>query len=210
MQNESSLRAEVAAGTLPEKDGAQPRRGPSDRVRMLVMQATESLLQESGFARLTVDRIAERSGVGKATIYRWWSNRADVAMEALLEARGPVGWFRQDRPAIENLRRQLLAATDFLGGPDGPVVAGLLGDVQHDAQLADAFRRRFIGPLADLTRRLIADAVDDGDVRADLDPDILIDLLTGPLYFRLLVTGQPLAAESTRRMVDTVLRGARP
>lgn len=193
-----------------DKTPAPTRRGPSARVRRAVLEATEHLLKEVGFARLTVDGIAERSGVGKATIYRWWSNRADVAMEALLEERGYVGWFIEDQPAIENLRRQLLLATDFLGGPDGDVVAGLLGDVQHDPQLAKAFREKFVGPLADLTRQLIAIAVADGDLRADIDPDILIDLLTGPIYFRLLVTGEPLTAESTQQLVDTVLRGARP
>lgn len=188
----------------------QTSRGPSERVRRAVLEATESLLKEVGFARLTVDGIADRSGVGKATIYRWWSNRADVAMEALLEERGHVGWFIKDQPAIENLRRQLLVATEFLGGADGAIVAGLLGDVQHDPQLAQAFREKFVGPLADLTRQLIAIAVDEGDIRADLDPGILIDLLTGPIYFRLLVTGEPVTADSTQQLVDTVLHGARP
>jgi AcrR family transcriptional regulator len=174
------------------------------------MDATRELLREFGFARLTVDGIAERSGVGKATIYRWWSNRADVAMEALLEERGRVGWFIEDRPAIENLRAQLLIATEFLRGPSGTVVAGLLGDVQHDAQIAEAFRHRFLTPLVDLTRELLEAAVAEGDVRPDLDHGLLIDMLTGPIYFRLLVTGETLSAATTHEMVDTVLRGARP
>lgn len=186
------------------------RRKPRDRVRQAVTDATRELLGEVGFARLTVDGIAERSGVGKATIYRWWSNRADVAMDTLLEQRGPLGWFVQDRPAIENLRHQLLVATDFLSGPHGPIVAGLLGDVQHDAQIAEAFRRRFLAPLVQLTRELLAAAVEEGDVRADLDHDLLIDSLTGPIYFRLLVTGEPITPETTLQMADTVLRGARP
>jgi AcrR family transcriptional regulator len=175
-----------------------------------VLEATEVLLEEAGFARLTVDAIAERSGVGKATIYRWWSNRADVAMEALLEQRGAVGWFVDDGPAIENLRRQLLLATEFLDGPSGVVVAGVLGDAQHDPELAASFRRRFLDPLYELTHRLLASAVEEGDVRADLDPDTLIDMLTGPLYFRRLVTGAPLTADGTRSLLEAALRGARP
>lgn len=193
-----------------EKTPAESTRGPSERVRRAVMAATKELLAEVGFSRLTVDGIAERSGVGKATVYRWWSNRADVAMDALLEERGQVGWFVEDQPAIENLRRQLLVATEFLHGPDGRIVAGLLGDVQHDPQIAQAFRQRFLRPLAELTHRLLAIAVDEGDIRADIDPDILIDLFTGPIYFRLLVTGEPLTAEATQQLIDAVLRGARP
>lgn len=185
-------------------------KGPRERVRQAVMGATKELLKEVGFARLTVDAIAERSGVGKATVYRWWSNRADVAMDALLEERAPIGWFVQEGPALENLRTQLLVATEFLGGPTGRMVAGLVGDAQHDPQIAAAFRQRFLGPLFELTRRLLAQAVEEGDVRPDVDPDTLIDMLTGSLYFRLLVTGEPLSAGRTERLIDAVMRGARP
>jgi AcrR family transcriptional regulator len=189
-------------------DGAG--RGPRERVRRAVMDATTALLAEVGFARLTVDAIAERSGVAKATVYRWWNNRADVAMDALLEQRDPVGWFVADGPAIDSLRRQLFVATEFLSGPSGTVVAGLLGDAQHDPQVADAFRRRFLAPLFALTHELIATAVAEGDLRDDVDPDTLIDMLTGSLYFRLLVTGKPLTADGTAHLVESVLRGARP
>jgi AcrR family transcriptional regulator len=174
------------------------------------MTATKALLREAGFARLTVDAIAERSGVGKATVYRWWSNRADVAMEALLEERDPVGWFVDDGPAIDSLRRQLHIATEFLGGPDGTVVAGLLGDAQHDPQLAGAFRQRFLQPLVQLTRQLLAVAAAEGDIRPDVDSDTVMDLLTGPLYFRLLVTGAPFSASATEALIDAALRGLRP
>lgn len=201
---------EVPTATPEQNRTAARARKPRDRVRQAVTDATRDLLREVGFARLTVDGIAERSGVGKATIYRWWSNRADVAMDTLLEERGPLGWFVQDRPAVENLRHQLLVATDFLSGSNGPIVAGLLGDVQHDAQIAQAFRQRFLAPLVELTRELLAAAVEEGDVRADLDHDVLIDSLTGPIYFRLLVTGEPLTPQTTLQMADTVLRGARP
>ncbi|GAA4392247.1 TetR/AcrR family transcriptional regulator [Tsukamurella soli] len=206
MDNGSPKTQEARSGD----EAADSRRGPQERTRRAVMDAARELLRSAGFADLTVDGIAARSGVGKATIYRWWSNRADVAMDALLEERGPVGWFVEDRPAIENLRAQLLVATEFLGGPNGTVVAGLLGDVQHDPQIARAFRERFLSPLVDLTRTLLAMAVDEGDVRPDLDHDLLIDLLTGPIYFRLLVTGEPLTASATHSLVDAVLRGARP
>lgn len=185
-------------------------RGPRERVRHAVMEATRELLVESGFARLTVDAIAERSGVGKATVYRWWSNRADVAMDALLDERGPVGWFVEEGRALEGLRRQLQNATEFLGGPNGAVVAGLLGDAQHDPALATAFHERFLRPLFDLTHRLLAAAVAEGDLRADVDPDTVIDVLTGPLYFRLLVTGEPFSVEATDRTIDAVLQGLAP
>lgn len=206
---DSPALATPPAGPLGES-GRPATRGPRDRVRQAVMTSTKQLLVEVGFARLTVDAIAERSGVGKATIYRWWSNRADVAMEALLEERGPVGWFVEDGPAIDSLRRQLQVATEFLTGPSGTVVAGLLGDVQHDPAIAEAFRARFLKPLFELTHQLLAEAVAQGDIRADVDPDTVIDLLTGPLYFRLLVTGQSLSAETTDALVDAALRGVAP
>lgn len=205
----NSAGPEVTNRATPHSPEPAQRR-PRERVRVAVMDATKELLREGGFAQLTVDGITKRSGVGKATIYRWWSNRADVAMDALLSERDPVGWSVPQRSALDNLRAQLLVATDFLSGPNGTVVAGLLGDVQHDPQLAGAFRQRFIQPLAELTKELLAAATAEGDIRPGLDYDLLIDLLTGPIYFRLLVTGEPLSREVTESLVDAVLRGISP
>lgn len=196
--------------TTPETGTADRNRGPSARVRHAVMTATKDLLDESGFANLTVDGIAERSGVSKATVYRWWSNRADVAMDALLDERGTEGWFTEGGRAIDRLRQQLLNATEFLRGPNGRIVAGVLGDAQRDDQIAAAFRRRFLTPLFELTGRLITQAVAEGDLRDDLDPDTVVDMLTGPAYFRLLVTGEPMSPAAMERLIEAAMTGARP
>ncbi|GAA1863556.1 hypothetical protein GCM10009836_49900 [Pseudonocardia ailaonensis] len=175
-----------------------------------MLDATTTLLRDVGFARLTIDAISERSGVAKATIYRWWNNRSDVAMEALLGQRGPSEPFVHEGSALSNLRTHLTEAAGFLSGPTGRLVAGIVGDAQHDAQIARAFRERFLAQRRTLIMRLLAAAVAEGDVRPDVDHDVLVDLLTGALYYRLLVTGAPLSADVADRALDTVLQGVRP
>lgn len=174
------------------------------------MTATRDLMREVGFARLTVDGIAESSGVAKATIYRWWNNRADVAMAALLEERGPAQSFRHEGSALANLRTHLREATEFLSGSTGRLLAGIVADAQHDPQIAQAFLHHFLEPRRELTVRLLDAAGREGELRADVDHDLLVDMLIGPFYYRLLLTHGPISAAVVDDLFDMVLFGVRP
>jgi len=184
-------------------------RGPSERVRAAVLSATRDLIDEAGFSRFSMDALALKAGVSKATVYRWWNNRADVAMDALFEAAGPGEWQLHDGSALENLVNHVHIGAGFLSGPHGRTLAGVVGDAQHDPRLAEALRERFLIKRRQLTIVLIRQAVTDGDLRPDTDPELLVDLLIGPMYYRLLLGHAPVSDALADDVADAVLRAYR-
>src|SRR4051794_27621583 len=97
------------------------------------MAAASQLLAEGDFSSFSMDAVAERAGVSKATIYRWWKNRADVAMDVLLDAAGPGDpYVVEGATALRNLLEHVRIASSFVGGPSGHMLAGIVADAQHD------------------------------------------------------------------------------
>ncbi|MFW3168563.1 TetR/AcrR family transcriptional regulator [Geodermatophilus sp. CPCC 206100] len=171
-----------------------------------MLTATRDLIDEVGFSRFSIDALAIRAGVSKATVYRWWDNRADVAMDALLDAAGPDTPVLHAGSALENLVSHVHIGVAFLAGPHGRTLAGVVGDAQHDPQLAQAFRDRYLSRRRRLVIGLIRQAIDDGDLRPDTDPDLLVDVLIGPMYYRLLLGHAAVTEAMADALVDVVLR----
>jgi AcrR family transcriptional regulator len=167
-----------------------------------ILRAALELLQTKGFSALSVDAIAARAGVGKATIYRWWPNKAAVVMDAFLADTAPDMPFPDTGSTREDLRRQMRSVIRLFNAPAvrDPFVA-LIGASQHDPSLAAALRERFVANRRKAARAVLERGIDRGELRADLDLDIAMDALYGALYYRLLVSGQRL----TPRYADAVL-----
>lgn len=182
---------------------------PTERVRQAVLNCTRDLLDEAGFSKLSVEAIAERSGVSKATIYRWWPNRAAVAMDTLLEVAGPNQAILHEGSALSNLRTHVRIAGEFIGGKTGGTLAGLVADLQHDPELAEAFRTRYLAERRGMTCEVIARAIEEGDLDAELDPGFVVDLLIGPLYYRLLLGHDDVDPDVAERVLDRLLDGLR-
>jgi len=163
-----------------------PRR-PRANTRARVMTAAEALLADRGFSALTMEAVADRAGVSKATVYRWWSNRAAVAMEVLLQAAGPGTPYLEDDGPLANLRRHVHVAADFLGGPGGPMLAGVVADAQRDPAVAESFRRDYLTYRRAVLIGLTRDAVKIGELRPDVDVELLADQLIAPFFYRLLL-----------------------
>ncbi|GAB7048643.1 TetR/AcrR family transcriptional regulator [Catenuloplanes indicus] len=184
------------------------RHGRSEEARLSILEAADDLLVERGYARLTIEGIAARAGVAKQTIYRWWQSKADVLLEAFStdarEALSPpdTGELGTD------LRLHLRGLATFLTEHDaGAVFRALHGEAQHDATLAARLRAEHLNRQRELDRAPLERAVTRGDLPAGLDLDLLVDTLVGPIYYRVLVTGDPVGAEFTDRLVDEALRG---
>jgi AcrR family transcriptional regulator len=185
---------------------ARPRR-PTERVRLAVVSAAKELIDERGFSALTVDEVASRSGVSKMTIYRWWNNRSAVAMDVLLEAAGPNTPMLHEGSALSNLRTHLLNAVGFLSGPSSGLLAGVIADAQHDEELSEELRNHYLYARRSMTLELVKRAMVEGDVRQDVDAEVVLDLLIGPLYYRLLFGHLPVDEAFMATIVDTLLRG---
>jgi AcrR family transcriptional regulator len=183
---------------------AAPRRGRqrSPEAQDKVLAATAELLSEGGFQAVTMEAVAARSGVAKTTLYRWWPNRAAVAL-ACVSARmapiadaGPAGSYR------ERFRQQLKATLRLLNSAEGQAITALIGAKQTDPLLAEAYSEQIARPRRAQTRMLLLQAIEAGEVAAGTNPDIFLDAIYGPLYYRKLVSGEPVTDAFIDRIVD--------
>ena len=182
------------------------RHGRSEAAREAVLEAADDLLAESGFAAVTIEGIAARAGVAKQTIYRWWSSKTDILMDAFAEdaAQQLVPPDRGNLSA--DLRLHLRNLAQFLTRTDaGAVFRALAGEAQHDPQLAARLRAEHLTQQRARDRLPLVRAVERGELPADTDIDLAVDQLVGPIYYRVLVSGQPVPVSFTDRLVLRVL-----
>lgn len=174
-----------------------------------ILSASYELLLEHGFQAVTVDKIADRAQVSKATIYKWWPNKAAVVMDGFLHAataRLPVP---DTGTTFDDV---LLHATNlamFLISREGTVITELLGEGQFDAGLAEGYRARFFRPRRLEARGLLEKGIQRGELKNDIDVGVCIDLIYGPIFYRLLVTGDPLDESYVKQLVTSAFEGIR-
>lgn len=191
--------------------GSSVRR--SRRAHDAILKSAVALFEELGYERMTVDRIALRAGASKATIYRWWPSKGAILTEAFLTAVEPDVGFPDSGSLREDLVGQLALLVRVLGEtPLGRMMISLLGEAQHDAALAAALRDGWLEPRRVAGRAVLERAVSRGELRSDLDLDLALDGLYGPIYLRLLFAHSPLDTPALEALVAQQLRGiaARP
>jgi AcrR family transcriptional regulator len=186
----------------------RPRGRPRNpEARAAIVRAARELLDEVGLAGLTIEAVAARSGISKPTIYRSWPNAQALAMTAFLETTAPDVAFRRSGSAIGDLRAQLRKVAETFATRTGRNVAAMMAAAQGETELSKAFRNHFILESREEGRRLLARGIESGDLRADLDVDIALDLIYAPLYFRLLVGHGALDSHFTDGLLEQALKG---
>ncbi|WP_432251412.1 TetR/AcrR family transcriptional regulator [Streptomyces sp. HNM1019] len=182
------------------------RHGRSEQARLAVLNAADDLLVEKGFAGVTMEGIATRAGVAKQTIYRWWSTKTDVLMDAFLQDVAEDLTVRDLGDLARDLRTYLCELAWFLSASDsGAVFKALIAQAQHDPAFAGDFRSRFLDDQRGRDRLPLERAVERGELPPGLDLVAETDQLMGPVYYRVLVTGEPVGQEFTDRLVDAFL-----
>ncbi|MEU6064880.1 MULTISPECIES: TetR/AcrR family transcriptional regulator [Streptomyces] len=182
------------------------RHGRSEQARLAVLEAADDLLVENGFAGVTMEGIAARAGVAKQTIYRWWSTKTDVLMDAFLQDADEDLTPPDSGDLAADLRAYLRRLARFLGESDpGAVFRALLAQAQHDPAFAREFRSRCLDPQRHRDRLLLDRAVAAGRLPAGLDLNTETDQLVGPLYYRVLMSAGPIGEEFTDALVDAFL-----
>ena len=182
----------------------------NEHSRRAILAAAISLISELGYDRVSIEAIAKRAGVGKQTIYRWWPSKGAVALEALGESLATVTDFPDSGDIVEDLRTQMKGVTQLLGSTDvGRVYQGLLAAAQCDPALSRAHLDQIIEPATVAGHARIARAQDRGELRTDADPQEIIDLLYGAIYYRLLLHTRPLAPEQIDAALDIAFKGLR-
>jgi len=185
----------------------RPGRPRSETARRAIQAAAMGELTERGYAALTVDGIAARAGVGKQTIYRWWPSKAAVVLDALLDTTA-TKIIVPDEGSLPDDLVGFLSET-FRQRGQRPVLVGLMAQALLDPVFATAFRDRFLFGRRAVLRQILDRAVERGEIAPDIDPELLIDVVYGVLWYRLLVGHGPLDEEAGRRLADLVVRAVR-
>ncbi len=190
-----------------------PGRPRDTEARKRILDSAAQLLESSCFDQITVDSIAEHSGSGKATVYRWWPNKSAVLIEAFRERIAQVLPFPDTGDFREDVRQQLQDFTQILyWGRRGRVFRGFLAGALADPEVAEAFRELWIRPRRTEAKKVFERHIASGAARADLDPDLAVETIFSPLYYRLLTGWGEITAEYLDRLVDMAMRAfeARP
>lgn len=203
-QDAPSRKGTATAGRPSARRVGRPR---SESAHRAILDAARELLIEEGFTRLRLEHVASRAGVGKATIYRRWSSKEELAQELLSGLAGPHIAIAD----VGDTRAELLAAVvnpmhALTDTPFGSVIRALLSQIAINPTLGDPFRATVVHGRRTEIARVIARGIERGDLRPDADPDVATELLVGPVYFRLMFGGE-LSAAFARRVADTVYRG---
>jgi AcrR family transcriptional regulator len=186
---------------------SRPGRPRSERARLAVLEAAADLLADGGLSAATIEAVAARAGVSKVTIYRWWPNRGALAVDAYFWRYRATIAFRLTGDTAADLTTQLRNLIRVFRGRAGTLMAELLGQAQTDPVLSEQIREGWLKPRRQVSRDILLDAVRRGEVRADIDPETVLDLLFAPVYFRLAVGHAPLDDGLAGRIVRDVLGG---
>jgi AcrR family transcriptional regulator len=164
-------------------------------------------MAEGGLAATTIDAIRDRSGVSKTTIYKHWPNRLCVAVDAFAERLAHDASLPDTGTARGDFIDQMRRVSAFYASPVGSVFAQLMANAMQDEEAAEWLRARFLVSRQAGIRELWGRAVSRGEVRADVDPDIAMDILFGPVMWRLMSGRTPLSEAEADKITDSVLNG---
>ena len=188
--------------------GRGPGRPRSARAHQAILDSTVELLLEEGFNGMSMEGVAARAGVGKATIYRRWSSKTELVAEAVAclktELEAPdTGSVRED---LLDLGRQALAS---LGDPEyANLLARLRGETARHPELREAYQHKLVGPRRDVVATIVERGIERGELRADLDVELLVDMVVGPVIYRSLIGGR-FGPDHLERLADGLLDGLR-
>ena len=194
-------------GGEDEGDGEHRRPGrPRDPgYDKVILDATFEILLDKGYAGLTIDGVAARTGVGRPTIYRRWQSKPALVIAALTQSP-----HLSLTPDTGSLRDDLLAfQRDQVKLMDRPasrrITAGLVADLVADPELAETYLGDYVGLRQTSVREALQRGIERGELRADADLALIYDLLIGPLFMRSVVRGELLGPDMAEQTVDLVL-----
>lgn len=174
------------------------------------MRAASTLLSERGLDAMTIEDVAALAGVGKSSIYRRWPTKGTLALDAFLVD------FLAQQPPVDNgnleddLREALtLWATAVVDTPTGRALVGLVAEAQHDKDLSRGWIERVMTPVRDQHRAMVTRAIGRGEIPAESDVDVIMDLLYGAAYHRLLQGHLVITPEFIDSVARIVAEGAK-
>lgn len=176
----------------------------SEESRQAIIEAALGLCVERGFASTTIEGIAARAGVGKTTIYRWWPSKAAILIEGVENARDAAAGFPDTGDIHADLAAQTSSVMRLFNTEFGEIWRGLIGAAQSDEAAADGVTRILRVSIDACVARL-ATARDAGQIRTDLDLEMAVELLYGPIYHTWLLRTRPLPEAYMEKVLAVLL-----
>lgn len=174
-----------------------------------ILSASYDLLLETGFGAVTVEKIADRAKVSKATIYKWWPNKAAVVMDGFLSSAADRLPVPDTGSVFDDILMHATNLSRFLISREGKIITEIIGEGQMDSGLAEAYRTRYFQPRRLEARLLMERGVQRGELKDNLDIEVVTDLIYGPIFYRLLVTYQPIDDAYVQQLVRYAFQGIR-
>jgi len=203
----------AASGYAGAGNGAgkrPPGRPRSEAARLSILQTTLRVLAETGFSNLTIEEVADRAEVGKATVYRWWPDKAALIADAFASSTVSKLHFPDTGSVNTDMSQQMRQLIKIFRGRRGRIVSAILAAGQSDKNLIAAFRERFLKPRRSEAYATLDRGIVRGELRRDIDRDLLLDSLYGPIYMRFLLQHDRLTPDFVDHLCALVLGGARP
>ena|SRR5438270_4058843 len=188
----------------------RPGRPRSEQARLSILRTALEVLGKRGFADLSIEEVADRAGVGKATVYRWWPNKAALIADAFASSTVKNLRFPNTGSVDTDMSQQMCQLVKIFRSPRGRIVSAILAAGQSDKSIITAFRERFLKPRRQEAYATLERGIHRGELRADTDLDLLLDSLYGPIYMRFLIQHDQLTPSFVDHLCELVLGGARP
>jgi AcrR family transcriptional regulator len=193
------------------KNGKRPPGRPrSEQARQAILRTTLKILGKNGFSDFKIEEVAARASVGKATVYRWWPNKGALIADAFASSTTRKLRFPDTGSVYADMSQQMRQLIKVFRSRRGRIVSAILAAGQSDKDLIEAFRERFLWPRRREAYATLRRGIERGELRRDLDPDLLLDSLYGPIYMRFLIQHGRLTPEFVDRLCALVLAGVRP
>jgi AcrR family transcriptional regulator len=189
----------------PKRRGRQRSEESEDAI----LSAITELLKGKPLRDISIEEIARKAGVGKATIYKWWPSKAYIAFDAFSKKLTEMVPIRDTGSAERDFKEQLRSLFAFFDTPAGLVLRHFLAEGLVDGEFASLFRDRFIKPRREAIGVIFDRAVERGQMRSGLNREVVLDLIYGPGFYRILIRHEPLERTTVNEMVSALFQGLR-
>ncbi len=205
------MRRKHIRGTVSCKVPRMRGRPRSEEARRAILDTALRICHRDGYQQVTIKAIADEAGVGRQTVYRWWPDRAQVLLDALIDLRTrEPGLDRNTGDTLRDVERVLVRTFELTHEITGPALIGLMADAQTDDDLSARLQGTVIGPRRDALREILRRGVESGELAENVPLPLVVDFAFGTMWYRLLSRHAPvddrLAADITAAIARLLAR----
>ncbi|KAA9155025.1 TetR/AcrR family transcriptional regulator [Amycolatopsis acidicola] len=178
----------------------------SEEARRAILDTALRLCERDGYQQLTIKALADEAGVGRQTVYRWWPDKAQVLLAALIDLRErelPVR-FEETGETLEDVEKLLKLTYELTHEITGKALIGLMADAQHDAALSEQLQSTVIGPRRDALREMLQRGVKAGKLREAVPLPLVVDFAFGTMWYRMLSHHGPVDAKLAHEITAAI------